>query len=58
MNPYITQALALEHQRDLEAQAGCCTPVAEHRRALGRAWRRTLPVRRHSPTPQVTACCA
>lgn len=58
MNSHLTQTLALEHQRDLEAQAGCCTPIAEHRRALRRSFRERLVDRPISGATQPTVCCA
>ncbi len=58
MSPNLMHALIAEHQQELERQAGCCTPAAEHRREM------TLPgflaritARHHRPgAPAV--CCA
>jgi hypothetical protein len=34
MNPNLTLAVIAEHESELERQVGCCTPAAEHRRAI------------------------
>lgn len=34
MSPNLMHALVAEHQHELERQAGCCTPAAEHRREM------------------------
>jgi hypothetical protein len=36
MHPHLMQIIAIERQHDLERAAGCCTPLAEHRRAVRR----------------------
>lgn len=36
MNPNLMHTVIPERQSELERQAGCCTPAAEHRRAIGR----------------------
>lgn len=60
MNPHLALILATERQRDLERAAGCCTPLAEHRRAVprrarGRVWGLAAARRRAVPEPSV--CC-
>ena len=36
MNPNLIHAVAAERQHELERQAGCCTPAAQHRRLMTR----------------------
>lgn len=61
MNPYLALIIATERQRDLERAAGCCTPLAEHRRAARRPIRSRLPDPMGSRRPaasEPTVCCA
>lgn len=37
MSPNLMHALVAEHQHELERQAGCCTPAAEHRQETTRS---------------------
>jgi hypothetical protein len=57
MNPYISNAVIAARQDELERQAGCCTPVAEHRRSLRAAARERKAAHRLVPTRK-SACCA
>lgn len=62
MNPRLALIIAAEHQRDLERAAGCCTPLAEHRRA-GRRLRvagrvRGLARSRRPRVAEPAVCCA
>jgi hypothetical protein len=56
MNPHLTRALVTAYQTDLERQAGCCTPAAEHRREVPRSALRRRIAARRVPAPRV--CCA
>jgi hypothetical protein len=61
MNPHLTLIIATERQRDLERAAGCCTPLAEHRRAVRRPVRNRARSRLESRRPAVSepsVCCA
>lgn len=57
MNHHLTAALLSAHHDELERQAGCCTPMAEHRRTLHRSLRERL-VARSQPSSQTSVCCA
>jgi hypothetical protein len=57
MTPHLTALIAVEHQRELERQAGCCTPLAEHRRSIRRGLRARLAAR-SAPAVRPAACCA
>jgi hypothetical protein len=58
MNPNLMQAVITERQRELERQAGCCTPAAEHRRLIaGPGWLGRITARhRHHAASAI--CCA
>lgn len=57
MNDYLTAALASAHHDELKREAGCCTPMAEHRRTMHRSLRERLAARR-KPASQPSGCCA
>jgi hypothetical protein len=58
MSPNLMHALVAEHQAELERQAGCCTPTAEHRRLIARpGFLARVTTRRHRPAASVV-CCA
>ncbi len=56
MPPNLNAALATARQADLERQAGCCTPLVEHRRTLRRSLRERLGSRR-AATIGAGVCC-
>jgi hypothetical protein len=56
MNPNLIAAVAAEHQRELERHAGCCTPIAEHRRAVTPGLRERLPARRRAAGRPAVGC--
>jgi hypothetical protein len=58
MSPNLMHALVAEHQHELERQAGCCTPAAEHRREMTRpGFLARITVRRRYPAGSAV-CCA
>jgi hypothetical protein len=57
MNPHVTRALVAARQAELERQAGCCTPAAEHRRSLNTRGLRQR-VAGHFGVAQPQVCCA
>jgi hypothetical protein len=57
MNPYVISAVAAARHDELERQAGCCTPAAEHRRNLRAAARERKAGRQLVPGRQ-PVCCA
>ncbi len=56
MNPNLMHAVIDERQNELERQAGCCTPAAQHRREIRRQrlLKRTTTGR---STATSTVCC-
>jgi hypothetical protein len=58
MSPDLMRALVAEHQHELERQAGCCTPTAEHRRQMTRpGFLACIAARRRYPAASAV-CCA
>ena len=58
MNPNLMHAVIDEPQNELERQAGCCTPAAQHRREVARhSLLGRITARRRSPTAS-GVCCA
>jgi type IV secretory pathway VirD2 relaxase len=57
MNPYVANAVVAARQDELERQAGCCTPAAEHRRTT-RAEARAQKAHRRFLSGRRSVCCA
>ena len=58
MSPNLMNALVAERQQELERQAGCCTPAAEHRREMTRPGFLARVTTRHHRPAASAACCA
>jgi hypothetical protein len=56
MNPYVMSAVLAARHEELERQAGCCMPAAEHRRNLRAAARAQKAGRRFIPRRR-SVCC-
>ena len=58
MNPNLIHAVVAEHQHELERQAGCCTPAAQHRRLMTRPGLPGRITARHRYPAASSVCCA
>jgi hypothetical protein len=58
MTPNLMHALIVEHQRELERQAGCCTPAAERRRSIAPPGLMRRITARHRYREGPAVCCA
>jgi len=58
IQPHVNEAVAREQRLELQRAAGCCSPVREHRRAVGRIGRWRIPLARVNLISPAPACCA